>query len=154
MRIVLIIVIILLGPTAGIATGLAMQIMKGGGKSTPAETVTDPKAESVDTEFLKLSNQFLVPIVTNQYVEGLVALSISIEVEPGAKEKVYSQEPKLRDAFLQVLFDHANIGGFVGQFTTSRNLETLKAALFDVASSISGDVIHSVLITDIARQDL
>ncbi|MDA7827270.1 flagellar basal body-associated FliL family protein [Rhodobacteraceae bacterium] len=156
MRIILIITVLLLGPTAGVATGLAYKFMTGG-RAVPLEDdhANSPKAnDEKDTEFLKLSNQFLVPLVSNQYVEGLIALSISIELERGSKERVYTQEPKLRDAFLQVLFDHANMGGFVGQFTMSSNLETLKNALFDVARAISGDAVQAVLITDIARQDL
>lgn len=104
-------------------------------------------------EYVKLNNQFVVPIVTGGDVSGLVILSMSLEVSAGASENVFSREPRLRDSFLQVLFDHANAGGFKGVFTQSNNLDVLRAALLEVARKSLGDVVHEVLITDIVRQD-
>ena len=63
-------------------------------------------------EYVKLSNQFVVPVVKGKTVVSLVVLSLSLEVPEGQKDAVFRREPKLRDSFLQVLFDHANIGGF------------------------------------------
>jgi hypothetical protein len=60
----------------------------------------------------------------------------------------------LRDAFLQELFDHANMGGFAGEFTGSNNMDVLRAALTEVAQRVLGDLAHGVLITGIARQDV
>ena len=47
-------------------------------------------------------------------------------------------EPKLRDVFLQVLFDHANMGGFRGAFTRSDVLEPLRTALREAAQKHLG----------------
>ena len=105
-------------------------------------------------EYVKLNSQFLVPVVAEDLVEALVVLSLSVEVETGQSERVYSVEPKLRDAFLQVLFDHANIGGFRGEFTNAKNLDLLRKALTEVAQNIAGDPVIGILITDIARQDV
>ncbi|MCB2115632.1 MAG: flagellar basal body-associated FliL family protein [Rhodobacteraceae bacterium] len=113
---------------------------------------SDAEAELL-AEYVKLNNQFVVPIVAGGEVTSLVILSISIEVDAGASEKVFAQEPKLRDAFLQVLFDHANAGGFEGVFTQSSNLDALRVALLEVARKILGEVARDVLITDIVRQD-
>ena len=66
---------------------------------------------------------------------------------------IYSKEPKLRDSFLQVLFDHANIGGFDGAFTNANNLAVLRGALREVAQKDMGDQVTDVLIVEIARQD-
>lgn len=157
MRVLLIILILLLGPAVGVAAALALYVFQKDPKITQSDPAVHADASQKDataSDFLKLNNQFLVPLVSQDYVEGLIALSVSIELEQGTTEKVYAQEPKLRDAFLQVLFDHANMGGFVGQFTVSSNLETLKKALFDAAYAISGSAVKGILITDIARQDL
>ena len=106
------------------------------------------------TEFAKLSNQFVVPIVKGDRVIALVVLALSIEVMAGRTETVFLREPKLRDSFLQILFDHANIGGFEGNFTDAQVLGRLRAALKEVAERDLGkDIARDVLIVEIARQD-
>lgn len=106
-----------------------------------------------ETEFVKLNNQFIVPIVEKGNVAALVVMSLSIEAKLGNLELIYEREPKLRDGFLQILFDHANIGGFAGQFTEARNMKALRGALTDVARKIIGDAATGVLITEIIRKD-
>ena len=108
---------------------------------------------SPTTEFVKLNNQFIVPVVEDGRVRSLVILSLSIEVKVGASEDVYRVEPKLRDAFLQVLFDHANTGGFAGAFTGTANMEQLRTALSETARTILGNEVIGVLVSDIVRQD-
>ena len=107
-----------------------------------------------EIEFIKLNNQFVIPIVQGERVETLVIMSLSIELEAGNSELIYRREPKLRDSFLQVLFDHANMGGFRGEFTNTANLEVLRSGLLEVAQGVVGKVVTGVLITDIARQDM
>ena len=70
-----------------------------------------------------------------------------------AGDAVYAREPKLRDALLQVLFDHANSGGFRGSFTDGANMILLRKALLEAAQSHVGEIVTGVLISDIARQD-
>lgn len=105
-------------------------------------------------EYVKLNNQFVVPVVGDDKVESLVVLSLSIEVRNGRRDEVFQREPKLRDAFLQVFFDHANMGGFRGAFTNSNNMDVLRRALRETAHKIAGDLITDVLIVDINRQDV
>ncbi|TMV94628.1 flagellar basal body-associated FliL family protein [Thioclava sp. BHET1] len=105
------------------------------------------------TEFVKLNNQFIVPVVTSGKVSSLVLLSLGLEVRVGGTEAVYRAEPKLRDAFLQVLFDHANVGGFAGDFTGAATMDRLRMSLKETAQSILGDQVIAVLISDIVRQD-
>jgi flagellar protein FliL len=104
-------------------------------------------------DYVKLNNQFVVPVVQNGRISALVILSISLEVVSGSTEKVYKVEPKLRDGFLQVMFDHANAGGFMGTFTDGSNMILLREALGEVAQSILGPDVTDVLIVDIVRQD-
>lgn len=104
-------------------------------------------------EYVKMSNQFVVPVLKEGQVAAMVILAISLEVTHGGSDPVYAREPKLRDAFLQVLFDHANAGGFDGDFTDSANLTFLRKALLETAQSIIGDSVTDILISDLARQD-
>ncbi|MEX0283434.1 MAG: flagellar basal body-associated FliL family protein [Paracoccaceae bacterium] len=104
--------------------------------------------------YVKMANQFVIPIVERERVASMVVLSLSLEVQPGTEEQIYALEPKLRDSFLQVLFDHANMGGFQGNFTTSEMMDVLRGSLHDIAEKELGDAIEGVLIQDIVRQDV
>lgn len=116
----------------------------GDGHATPASAFN----------YVKISNQFVVPVVQNERVSAMVVLSLSLEVAPGSGEVVYALEPKLRDGFLQVLFDHANMGGFGGAFTDASMLAVLRRSLLQVARRDLGDIVNNVLIVNIARQDV
>ena len=107
-----------------------------------------------DREYARMNNQFVVPIVTNELVTALMVMSLSIEVSTGGQESVFAHEPRLRDAFLQVMFDHANMGGFNGAFTASSNMRLLREALKDAADRVMLGHITDVLIVDIVRQDV
>ena len=111
------------------------------------------EAEEGGPEYVKMNTQFVVPVVEKGRVSAMVVLSLTLEVETGNTEAVYQREPKLRDAFLQVLFDHANIGGFSGSFTDGSNLVVLRTGLREAAALVLGTSVRDVLITDIARQD-
>lgn len=117
-----------------------------------------PETTAPDTatthDYAPLKNQFVVPIVEAGKVTALVALSLSIEVPTGRLDEVFSVEPKLRDALLQVLFDHANLGGFGGDFTSGSNMRTLRASLLKGAQRVLGPMASDVLIIDIARQNV
>ena len=104
-------------------------------------------------EYVKLNNQFVVPVVAGGRVTALVVMSVSLQVGTGGREAVFAREPKLRDGFLQVLFDHANAGGFDGIFTTAENLRTLRMALLEAAQSVLGETVTDILIIDMMRQD-
>jgi len=124
------------------------------GEPMTAEAAAVAQPDPSNQEYVKLANQFIVPIVMNERVNSLVVLSLSVEVGMGQTQIVFDREPKLRDAFLQVLFNHANIGGFKGVFTESANMMILRRALKEAGQSILGDAISDILITDLARQDV
>ncbi len=104
-------------------------------------------------EYVKLNNQFIVPLIEGGRVGSMVIMSLSLEVKGGAKERVFAVEPKLRDTYLRVMFDHANAGGFAGTFTDRAKLDTLRATLAEVSRPLLGDTLIEVLIEDIVRQD-
>jgi hypothetical protein len=150
----------LLGLAGGVGAGLAMRpaadpdAMKAVGKTPGAHNAgTTEVQDQTAKNYVKLNNQFIVPVIAEHRVSALVALSISIETPAGQSEMIYGIEPRLRDSFLQVLFDHANTGGFDGAFTDSNNMAILRRSLLEVARSQSDGLISDVLITDIARQD-
>lgn len=115
------------------------------------DTATD---EPSVLDYVKLNNQFVVPVVHDGQVASLVVLSLSLEVGNGGQEIIYEREPKLRDAFLQVLFDHANSGGFDGAFTNGHKMTILRDALKITATQVLGPVSSDVLILDLVRQDI
>ena len=123
------------------------------GEAAPADAGGDHGADGGVPDYVKLSNQFIVPVVEEGRVAAMVILSLTLEVPAGGSEAIYAREPKLRDAFLQVLFDHANAGGFRGAFTDGANLVILRSALREVATRIMAGGVSDVLIADIVRQD-
>jgi len=126
---------------------------EGHGAEAPAAAGHDAGAEEGAPEYVKLNNQFVVPVLEGGRVVSMVILSLNLEVGTGQSEAIYAREPKLRDAFLQVLFDHANAGGFRGSFTDGSNLVILRRALLEKARTVAGEAVLDVLISDIARQD-
>ncbi len=52
----------------------------------------------VARDYVRLNNQFVVPVVEGGQVRALVILSLTIEAVAGASEEVYLREPRLRDA--------------------------------------------------------
>ncbi|WP_435164487.1 flagellar basal body-associated FliL family protein [Falsirhodobacter sp. 1013] len=147
-KILLPLILILVGAGAGVGAGLFLH--------TPAEPEEDApvaKAEATDHDYVKLSNQFVIPVVSAGRVTSMVVLSFSLEVTVGGTEAVFAREPKLRDSFLQVLFDFANTGGFQGSFTDADNLVVLRRSLLEAGQRVLGDMLGDVLIVDIMRQD-
>ncbi len=166
MRKLLPIILALLGTGAGVGAGIFLMPEPAPEEMHAAEDCVVPvdevKHENPDPEtegpaegreYVKLNNQFVIPIVGPDRVSALVVASLSVEVVSGTTEVVYAREPKLRDVFLQVLFDHANIGGFEGTFTTGDRMDILRSALLDAAKTVLGSDVSDVLITEIARQD-
>ena len=152
-------ILLLVGLGAGVGAGIFLRptshvddhAMLGEGMPVELEHAEDKT--DAEHEYVKMNNQFVVPVVEGDQVTALVVMSLSLEVPAGQKDAIYAKEPKLRDSFLQVLFDHANIGGFEGAFTNANNLAVLRGALREVAEKDMGDQITDVLIIEIARQD-
>jgi hypothetical protein len=158
-RLLIPVVLLLLGLGGGVGAGLLLSNpppadIVAETESTP-EVIDDPSGPSPSglTEFVRLNNQFVVPIVRNGTVRSLVVMSLTLEVDLGNNQTVFSQEPRLRDSFLQVMFAHANAGGFDGSFTQAVTMAPLRAALRDAARQALGAIAHDVLIVDITRQD-
>ena len=113
----------------------------------------EPDETAQEREYAKLNNQFIVPVVEDGAVAALVVMSLNLEVTVGGRAAVFAAEPKLRDRFLQVMFDHANTGGFSGNFTTGTKMRALRNELLRVAQEVLGTDATDVLVIDLVRQD-
>ncbi len=143
------ILLVFVGLGAGLGAGIFLRPVE-----EHAERAQKPQEDApATTEFVKLNNQFIVPVVEEGRVVSLVILSLSVEGALGSTEAIYAREPKLRDVLLQVMFDHANAGGFKGVFTDGANLIFLRQALLEAAQKTMGELVKDVLISDISRQD-
>ena len=148
MRKLLPLLLALIGLACGVGAGLMLRPHE-----EPQSDETPEEAAPQDREYVKLPNQFVVPVLQDGRVSAMVVMALSLEVSAGQSEAVFSREPKIRDAFLQVLFDHANSGGFRGSFTDGSNLILLRRSLHEAARETLGDIVSDVLITEIGRQD-
>jgi len=153
----------LIGLGGGVGAGMALRpapqevvAINPCGDVTAQHTVVPEPASSEPAvvDYVKMNNQFIIPVVNDGRVSALVVMSLSLEVTTGGQELIFSREPKIRDAFLQVLFDHANAGGFDGNFTNGRNMTVLRDALRETAIKILGPTVTDVLIMDVVRQDV
>lgn len=148
------ILLALLGAGGGVGIGFVLrpvpEITEEGAKAEEHTEEVDPASQP---EYVKMNNQFVVPVVEDGKVAAMVILSLSLEVKHGTSEAAFSKEPKLRDMFLRVLFDHANAGGFRGSFTDGANLVLLRGALKEAAQSVLDQDVTDVLINEIMRQD-
>ena len=141
MRRLLPLVLVLVLTGAGFGAGMVLR------PPPPEPEVQAPR------DYVKMPNQFVIPILHEGRVRSLVVLSLSLEIAAGNTELVHSREPKLRDGFLEVLFRHANQGGFDGNFTDEVALERLRRSLRDAAQAVLQDVVSDVLISELVRQD-
>lgn len=151
------IILALIGLGAGIGIGAFLRPAPEPLTPEQAEAAAKIAEQDIPPEelpdYVKLNNQFVVPIVKDGFVSSMVIMALSLEVVKDSSNDIYAREPKLRDAFLQILFEHANAGGFDGTFTDGDNLVLLRKAFVEAAQKILGDKVSDVLINDIARQD-
>jgi len=153
MRNLLPLILLLIGAGAGVGAGLYLRPTPEPMADTGAGAPVAEPARPANVEYVRLSSQFVVPLMDSGRVGALVVLSLSLEVPQGQTDGVHAREPKLRDEFLRVMFEHANTGGFRGTFTDSSSLVVLRRALMEAAQKVMADKVTDVLITDIVRQD-
>ncbi|GAB4267509.1 MAG: flagellar basal body-associated FliL family protein [Pararhodobacter sp.] len=162
------ILFLLLGLGAGVGAGIALrpadhaEVAQGDGH---VEAADDGHAEAAatttvhytprpaDTETVRLPNQFVVPLIEDGRVRAMVVIGLALELTAGHHFNLASDEARLRAVFLQLLFDHANIGGFEGVFTSGEALLSLRRTLREAARLEIGPEVYDVLITELLRQE-
>jgi hypothetical protein len=117
------------------------------------ENVSQYQPAPSDSETVRLANQFVVPLIEDGRVRAMVVIGLALELTPGHQYSPANDEPRLRAVFLQLLFDHANIGGFDGIFTSGEALLALRRTLVEAARVEVGAEVHDVLITELLRQE-
>ena len=119
----------------------------------PGHDTSDYQPAPAETETVRLPNQFVVPVIENGRVTSMVVIGLALDLAPGHDFNLSRDEPRLRAVFLQLLFDHANIGGFNGLFTSGEALLALRRTLIEAARREIGPAVHDVLITELLRQE-
>lgn len=152
-------------PLAMMVAGAIGGLFAGAGKA-PAPEAEAAEEQSTEAEepraevppeglsYVDVGGQFVIPVIGDAGVRALVAIKLKIAVETAGSERAAAMVPKLRDAFLQVLLDHAATGGFGNAFLADDSLERLRYALDGAGLKLVGDDYARVLIVDVVRQDV
>jgi len=111
-------------------------------------------SSSGDSAYYKFSREFVVPIMRDGQVKSLVILHINLENDPSVSEKLFSEDPKLRDNIMTTLIGLSNDGRTLERPTEINNFETIRAMLLMSLRDSVSDGITNVLIVDMAKQDL
>ncbi len=168
MKLLIPLILLLVGTGAGVGAAIVLKPApqeehgEDMANCLPGETAVHaetPKTEAKDVPveevaYAKLEDQFVIPVIADDKIAAMVVLSIGIAVPPGGEDAVFAVEPRLRDGLLQVMFNHANIGGFSGNFTSTSNMRTLRQDLLNSAQSVLESKVLDVLVLDIVRQDV
>lgn len=117
------------------------------------ERSTGYEPAPAETEVVRLPNQFVVPLIQDGQVRAMVVIGLALELTPGHRFEISRDGPRLQAVLLQLLFDHANIGGFDGLFTSGEVLLALRRTLREAVRAEIGPHLHDVLITDLLRQE-
>lgn len=117
-----------------------------------AEPAPKPAPPVAEPGWFTFPTQFFVPLVRQGDMSAIMILTLVIETDATEVGALEQQEHRLRDALLRQLMIHANTGGFDGNYTLDRNLETLREGLLKAAQSATQTPIRAVLIQDLARQ--
>lgn len=145
------ILLILLGVAGGVGAGLWLRPAPEPSEAA-AEDIPLVDPSQLDVTLFEMKNQFMVPLLEGDRIVSVIVMSLTLEIAGAEENAVLRNEPRLRDRFLQVMFDHANTGGFDGMFTSNNNMTLLRQALLETGQSLLGrDVVTGVLITDILR---
>lgn len=143
-------IVLVVGTGAGIGAGLILR--PDPPEPDPEQVAAMATVSDTALALHEMGNQFMVPIVEGARVTSMVVMHIALEVREDQTALVAQNEPRLRDRLLQVMFDHANSGGFDGMFTANNTMGVLRLGLLEAAQAILGaDVVRGVLITDILR---
>lgn len=161
MKLLLPLILALVGVGAGAGAGLLLSPAPTADSDEQAQDCISPETPVVAaipespsaSEYVKLNNQFVIPVIEEGRISAMVIVSLSVEVTVGQKAVVYEHEPKLRDAYNEVFFLHANAGGFGGVFTDVAPMNRLQLALTEATRALLGPSVKSVLIDSIMRQD-
>jgi len=103
---------------------------------------------------VKFGRKLVVPVVEGATTRALMVIDLGIDVPAPLSDRVHAMEPRLRDAFMRVLFQMAAAGAFTETYIDARILEELRVALLAAARERAGSAVSDVLILDMIRKEL
>ena len=127
------------------------------GKGSSADHEGSPPGEydesPADRGYIQIGRQIIIPVVDGGETKALMMFDLALDVPTGLSEQVYGAEPRLRDAFLRILFQMSYTGAFSAAYTDERVIAELRGKLRRAARSLLGDEVAEVLILDLMRQE-
>ncbi|MCI4662367.1 MAG: flagellar basal body-associated FliL family protein [Neomegalonema sp.] len=108
------------------------------------------------SEYVELARRFIVPVhettEKGRLKKSLVAITFTLEVEPGAADLAAKHEPKIRDVLHRTLINFAATGAFDETANPAVTLKELRRELRKAARSVLGYKIRDVLIGELIKQ--
>ncbi|WP_371156225.1 flagellar basal body-associated protein FliL [Jannaschia sp. 2305UL9-9] len=144
----LLVVVALIG---GAAAGHFLRPPPPEGEEIAVVEPTEPDLSA--PEVVSLRDLFVVPVLRDGRIWSHVVLSLGIEAHNVSRDDVLLLEPLLRDGMNEILYLHASLGGFDGDFTAPEPMNRLRGRLDTVISTRLGDPDARVLIISMVRQD-
>lgn len=119
-----------------------------------ADAAGEAEAGAGERAYIDIGRQMIIPVVEGGETRALMLFELAVDVPAAETERVYQLEPRLRDAFLRVLFEMSHTGAFLDTYTDARVVEELRGKLLRAARRHLGPAVADVLILDIVRQEL
>jgi hypothetical protein len=138
----------------GVVLGLAV----GGGAGSywymaPAGDAAASLLRSEHHAFIDMERKFVVPLVRGNRVRSLVVVDLRLEVRSAAETRAQELKPKIRDLFLDTLYEMAVAGAFDGDLYSNNVQGEMRARLLEDARRVLQDDATAILIGELLRQD-
>jgi flagellar basal body-associated protein FliL len=138
----------------GVVLGLAV----GGGAGSywymaPAQDASASRLASADHAFVDMERKFVVPLVRGSRVRSLVVVDLRLEVRSSAETRAQELKPRIRDLFLDTLYEMAVAGAFDGDLYSNNVQGEMRARLLEDARRVLQDDATAILIGELLRQD-
>jgi flagellar protein FliL len=141
-----------------VVTGVVLGLVAGGSAGSywyfaQAASAPTEEAQSEAHAFIDMERKFVVPLVRGNRVRSMVVVDLRLEVRASGENRALALKPKLRDAFLDVLYALAVGGAFDGDLYSNNIQDEMRARLLEAARQVLQDDASAVLIAELLRQD-
>jgi hypothetical protein len=119
----------------------------------PAQDASASRLASADHAFVDMERKFVVPLVRGSRVRSLVVVDLRLEVRSSAETRAQELKPRIRDLFLDTLYEMAVAGAFDGDLYSNNVQGEMRARLLEDARRVLQDDATAILIGELLRQD-